>query len=108
MVNLFFYQFFWVSNWNIFDESKAYSYTLKGAEYNGKVFFSHKQNPCNIFGTTSSFLWVSHQKKWKEFFCRKKPYHQIPHPSKCRKENYSHPICSNLTPKKIDGKISVP
>jgi len=60
-----------VSNWNIFDESKIYSYTLKGAEYNGKFCFSHKQNPCNIFGTTSSFLWVSHQKKWKESFFAK-------------------------------------
>ena len=68
MVHLFFHQLFWVSNWNIFDESKIYSYTLKGGEFNGKVCFSQKQNPYNIFGTTSSFLWVSHQKKWKDFF----------------------------------------
>ena len=71
MVHLFFHQFFWVSNWNIFGESKIYSYTLKGEEFNGKVWFSHKQNPFNFFGTTSSFLWVSHQKKWKEFFLKK-------------------------------------
>ena len=42
MVHLFFHQFFWVSNWNIFDESIIYSYTLKGGEFNGKVFFFPK------------------------------------------------------------------
>ena len=46
MVHLFFHQFFWVSNWKILDESKIYSYTLRGAEFNGKVDFSQ-----NVFSS---------------------------------------------------------
>jgi len=42
MVHLFFHHFFWVSNWNILDESNFLSYTLKGGEFDGKVFFCKK------------------------------------------------------------------
>jgi len=43
MVHLFFHQFFLVSNWNILDESKFFSYTLKGEEFDGKVYFCKKK-----------------------------------------------------------------
>ena len=43
MVHLFFHQFFLVSNWNILDESKFFYYTLKGEEFDGKVYFCKKK-----------------------------------------------------------------
>ena len=43
MVHLFFHQFFLVSNWNILDKSKFFAYTLKGEEFDGKVYFCKKK-----------------------------------------------------------------
>jgi len=42
MVHLFFHHFFWVSNWNILHKIKFFSYTLKGEEFDGKVYFCKK------------------------------------------------------------------
>ena len=42
MVHLFFHKFFWVSNWKILHKIKFFSYTLKGEEFDGKVYFCKK------------------------------------------------------------------
>ena len=55
MVHLFFHQFFLVSNWNILDKSKFFSYTLKGEEFDGKVYFCKKIS-------FHFFWWDTHRK----------------------------------------------